>query len=301
MFSVTVHKMCSPQLQICVQNSAQIMAYVSWYASFRLAFVFGKARVAPMKALSSPLLEIQAALLAGRQEVLVLDAITVNVQRVYTWTDSTTVLHWLQSSRKQRVFVANLMAEIFDLTTIDKWNHVSMNNNPADIATRRIEIHNLQENFWLNGPTFRLAEKLPLSDLQSITLNTTVVTAAQNEVNLVSNFAFLDWKKISSFTKYLRIVAYMLRFNKASAPSDKVHPLIVTAPDREQAMIKLWLSSQKETFPKEMQILEEGKSMLKNSNSANSSSFLGARGLLRSTGRIKHLTVNDFDTKHPSF
>ena len=91
----------------------------------------------------------------------------------------------------------------------------------------------------------------------------------------------------------------MLRFCKASTPSDKEHPLIVTAPEREQAMIKLWLLSQKESFPKEMQTLGEGKSMLKNSIIVNHSPFLGPRGLIRSTGRIKHLTVIDFDTKHP--
>ena len=271
--------------------------------SFKLAFVFGKARVAPIKALSIPKLELQAVLLAARIKVLVVDALTIQVQRVYMWTDSTTVLHWLQSTSKQSVFVANRIAEILDLTTIDQWNHVSTNNNPADIATRRIEIHNLQESSWLKGPTFLLTEELPLSDLQSLTLNTTVLSTAENEVSLVSNFAghftFLDWKKFSSFTKYLRIVACMLRFCKASTPSDKEHPLIVTAPEREQAMIKLWLLSQKESFPKEMQTLGEGKSMLKNSIIVNHSPFLGPRGLIRSTGRIKHLTVIDFDTKHP--
>ena len=173
--------------------------------SFKLAFVFGKARVAPMKALSIPKLELQAALLAARIKVLVVDALTIQVQRVYMWTDSTTVLHWLQSTSKQPVFVANRIAEILDLTTIDQWNHVSTNNNPADIATRRIEIHNLQESSWLKGPTFLLTEELPLSDLQSLTLNTTVLSTAENEVSLVSNFAgnftFLDWKKLSSFTK----------------------------------------------------------------------------------------------------
>ena len=256
-----------------------------------------------MKALSIPKLELQAALLAARIKVLVVDALTIQVQRVYMWTDSTTVLHWLQSTSKQPVFVANRIAEILDLTTIDQWNHVSTNNNPADIATRRIEIHNFQECSWLKGPTFLLAEELPLSDLQSLTLNTTVLSTAENEVTLVSNFAgnftFLEWKKFSSFTKYLRIVAYMLRFCKSSTPSDKEHPLIVTAAEREQAMIKLWLLSQKETFPEEMQTLGEGKSMLKNSIIVNHSPFLGPRGLIRSTGRIKHLTVIDFDTKHP--
>ena len=249
-------------------------------ASFRLAFVFGKARVAPMKALSITKLELQDALLAARIKVLVLDALTVKVQRVYMWTDSTTVLHWLQSTSKQAVFVANRIAEILNLTIIDQWNHVST-NNPADIATRRIEIHNLQESSRLKGPTFILAEELPLSDIKNITLNTTVLSAAENEFALVSNFAFLDWEKLSSFTKYLSIVAYMLRFCKESTPSDKERPLIVTAPDREQAMIKFGFYPRKNPFSRKCKLLGEGKSMLKKSNITNHSPFLGPRGLLR--------------------
>ena len=113
--------------------------------------------------------------------LLVLDALTNEVQRVYTWTDSTTVIHWLQSTSKQAapVVVANRIVEILNLTTIDQWNHVSTNINPDEgVASRRIEIHNLQESSWLKRPTFLSAEELPLSDPQSITSNTTVLSAA---------------------------------------------------------------------------------------------------------------------------
>ena len=63
-------------------------------ASFTLPFVFGKIRFAPMNALSIPKLELQASLLAAQVKVLVLDALIVEVKRVYMWTDSTNVLHW---------------------------------------------------------------------------------------------------------------------------------------------------------------------------------------------------------------
>ena len=90
----------------------------------QLAYVFGKARVAPMKVLTIPKLELQAALLAARLKDEIQQALTVPVERTFMWTDSTTVLQWLHSIDKKPVFVANRVAEILELTTVDEWNHV---------------------------------------------------------------------------------------------------------------------------------------------------------------------------------
>ena len=103
--------------------------------TIELAFVFGKARVAPMKALTIPKLELQAALLAARLKDEVQKALTLTVERTLMWTDSTTVLQWLHSIDKQPVFVANRVAEILELTTVDEWNHVPTIDNPADAGT----------------------------------------------------------------------------------------------------------------------------------------------------------------------
>ncbi len=66
--------------------------------STQLAFVFGKARVAPMKALTIPKLELQASLLAARLRSEVHEALTIGISRTFMWTDSTTVLQGWNSS-----------------------------------------------------------------------------------------------------------------------------------------------------------------------------------------------------------
>ena len=86
----------------------------------QISFNFGKARVAPMKALSIPKLELQAALLATRLKDYIVTALTVSINHVYMWTDSTTVLQWLNSTEKLPVFVANHVGEILESTTIDE-------------------------------------------------------------------------------------------------------------------------------------------------------------------------------------
>ena len=59
------------------------------------AFVLCKARVSPMKVMTVPMLELQAALLAARLKRGICRALTVTVEKVFMWTDSTIVLQWI--------------------------------------------------------------------------------------------------------------------------------------------------------------------------------------------------------------
>ena len=92
----------------------------------QISFIFSKARVAPMKALSIPKLDLPD----------ILTALTVCINHVYLWTDSTTVLQWLNSTEKLPVFVANGVGEVLESTTIDEGHHVLSGDNPADSGTR---------------------------------------------------------------------------------------------------------------------------------------------------------------------
>ena len=103
----------------------------------QLAFVFGEARVAPMKALTIPKLELQAALLAARLKDEIQQALTVPVERTFMWTDSTTVLQWLHSIDKKPVFVANRVAEILELTNGTTCQQPTTRQTRARAACRR--------------------------------------------------------------------------------------------------------------------------------------------------------------------
>ena len=126
-----------------------------------LAFVLGKARVAPMKVMTVPKLELQAALLAARLKNEIIQALTVTVNQVFMWTDSTTVLQWINSNEKQPIFVANRVCEILEYTSVDQWNHVATKDNPADAGTRGMSAEVLQPSSWVNGPHFLSNSSFP--------------------------------------------------------------------------------------------------------------------------------------------
>ena len=66
-------------------------------------------------------LEMQAAVFGVRLRELVLELnLDIEVDRNIHWTDSKTVLQWLQASNnKQLVFVANRVAENLENSTIE--------------------------------------------------------------------------------------------------------------------------------------------------------------------------------------
>ena len=120
-----------------------------------LAFVIGKCRVAPMRHLSIPRLELKAAVMAVRLKEQIVKEHEMKINSCSFWSNSTAVLQWIHSSHcKQQGFLANRVAEILDTTDVSQWKHVSGINNPADIGTRAINIEELKRSEWLTGPAW---------------------------------------------------------------------------------------------------------------------------------------------------
>ena len=191
-----------------------------------LVFVFGKTRVAPMKALTIPKLALQAALLAARMKNEVQKALTLTVERTLMWTDSTTVLQWFHSIDKQPVFVANRVAEILELTTVDEGNHVPTVDNPADAGTRGLSAKALLKSTWLKGPDFLrtsdwpvkpsdeiMKSKLKKLDPDKVPTETKFQETTANTANVFFNALTLEWQKYSPYEKILRILVYILRLS----------------------------------------------------------------------------------------
>ncbi|KAK3739937.1 hypothetical protein QZH41_015978, partial [Actinostola sp. cb2023] len=124
----------------------------------KASFVMSRNRVAPLKQLSIPRLELQAAVLAVRLSNTVQRELTLEIDEVVFWSDSKTVLQYIvNESRRFHTFVANRVSEIHDTTSPTQWRHVPGRLNPADDCTRGLRATELnQQCRWITGPDFLL-------------------------------------------------------------------------------------------------------------------------------------------------
>ena len=275
-----------------------------------LAFVLGKARVAPMKALTIPKLELQASLLASRLRKDIEKALTLRINQTFMWTDSTTVLQWIHSAEKQPVFIANRVAEILDLTTADEWNYVQSCDNPADAGTRGLPASALSDSPWLKGPALLFTRDFPFQPSKEFQLklkgNHLDVKIAERDdsgttamTTVTMTASTFEWQKYSSFEKLLRIVAYMLRLLPQNEVFRTATGSIADPMELTNAQQKLFYLTQEESFPMEKKSLLNQAPISASSKLRQFTPFVGPKGLLRATGRTEQLAASNFDAKHP--
>ncbi|GFY04667.1 integrase catalytic domain-containing protein [Trichonephila clavipes] len=130
----------------CINTSGQI--------SVRL--LCSKSKVAPLKSITIPRLELCGAVLLSKLLKRTLDAFKVNISQIYLWTDSSIVLAWIKKPLAQlKTFGRNRVSIIQELTERDFWKHGNSENNPADILSRGISPDKIQHcELWWFGPPF---------------------------------------------------------------------------------------------------------------------------------------------------
>lgn len=176
--------------------------------------VMAKTRVAPLRRLTIPRLELQAAVLGSRLAKTICATLTVAVGRRVFWSDSSNALKWIKSShRRYHSFVASRVDEILNSSEEGEWRWVPTSMNVADDATR-LDSPTINER-WFKGPPFLYLNKdtwpvpKPCDDspAEEELMPVMTVAAAPPSFGLAP-----DPARFSSWRRMLRTTAFALRF-----------------------------------------------------------------------------------------
>ncbi|XP_011858796.1 PREDICTED: uncharacterized protein LOC105556325, partial [Vollenhovia emeryi] len=142
------------------QLAMAAVIYISVHDSDGATFslVCSKTKVAPLKRLSIPRLELTAALLLSRLMQYVTATLNMDVTATHMWTDSLVTLSWIRShASRWKDFVRNRVAQIQELTSAAHWRYIPGTSNPADCASRGLTTAQLQNHaLWWTGPPWIL-------------------------------------------------------------------------------------------------------------------------------------------------
>lgn len=212
----------SIQLHLFVDASLEAYAAVAYFriedeSGVDSCLVIAKSRVAPIKPMSVPRLELQGGVLGTRLAGSIINSHTdMQIDKTIIWCDSRTVLSWIKSDlRKYNQFVSFRVAEILDSDNIE-WRWIPSSENVADEATKSKKIADVETSTrWYNGPEFlRDSDPNFTFELEQLEYETeeeirSLYMLAHLEIPV---HEFIDVKRFSNWQRLVRTMAYVKRF-----------------------------------------------------------------------------------------
>ncbi|CAL8121990.1 unnamed protein product [Orchesella dallaii] len=238
--------------------SAVVFLRVQTDSSVHVQLLAAKSRVAPIKPLTIPKLELMGCLIGKRLAASVKKALSFDEGKEHYWSDSTTALAWIRKDPDLwGTFVSNRTKEIREGIGSEVWRHVPGVVNPADLPSRGCFPSSLLASMWWNGPDWLYKEEncWPTRneeyDEKEVLSEKRKSVTVPVDLNSLTVFDCLGEKH--SFGKRVRILGWVRRFlhNKFVKNSEKRKTGPLDKTELSRAEILLIRDIQRVSFPRE--------------------------------------------------
>lgn len=266
--------------------------------------ICAKSRVAPIKPMTIPRLELCSAVLLSKLMSKIIPTFECSINGIFNWSDSEiNVFRIKNAASKFNVYVGTRIGDIQEKTNPLSWQHLKSADNPADYVSRGIaptELKNL--SMWWHGPPFILKDpKTWPSQTKFDIVNKEMELELKKQVTLIAVSRFLDdcIQKMSSYKIAKRAIANCLRFasnSKKKLPQRNFDP--ITAEEIYEAEIRLIKIAQQESFCEELKFLRKKMTITSASSKIfNLNPFLDDQQLIRVGGRLSQSNF-EYNQKH---
>ena len=267
-----------------------------------MSLVTSKTRVAPLKRLTIPCLELCGAHLLSQTLSHVEGVFALPNCEIHAWTDSTVVLSWLAGDQRRfKPYVGNRVTRIVESIPSNKWRHVSGSDNPADCASRGLfPSELLQHDLWWNGPHWLC---LNPSDWPRGSTPHCDTPEEEREacfsMSMMPVGDLIDLSRYSSFTRLKRVTAWIFRFVSNCHPGRPRSSGPLSVAELTVVETHLLSSAQSQSFRTEINALERGKPVSNASCLRTLHPFVDQSGLLRVGGRLSNSDLA-YSQRHPT-
>ncbi|KAK6175033.1 hypothetical protein SNE40_013574 [Patella caerulea] len=282
------------------------------------SFIAAKSRVTPLKVVTIPRLELSAATLSVRLNKLITKELDVNIEKSTYWTDSTSVLKYINNKDKRfKTFVANRIAFIHDGSDPSDWSFINGALNPGDEASRGISVEALLGNTrWWSGPEFlwRPEEEWmeqPNLENQEIKDEDPEVKREKKICAAIvdEDFVLQITEKYSSWHRAKKIIAWIIRYKsnlqkavkKKKGNNDELNlSQRLSVEELKGAELEIIKHVQKQHFSQEISSLQAERDFQKKALKGSSIFKLDpilVNGILRVGGRLRR-SEESFESKH---